>query len=230
MTAVSPVRAVVFDMDGLLIDSESLAMESLVSAGAELGYEMPLEFCRTMIGVPADRCRTLAAAAYGRGFPLEEYFDLHEVHLRQLVDGGRLTTKPGAIELLDALEAGGVPKAIATSSSRDRADHHLQLAGIADRFDVVVTRQDVSKGKPNPEPYLKAMGALGGDVETTLALEDSTNGLRAAVAAGLRCILIPDLVQPTEESRRLAHRLYPDLHQVIEYIDMANAKSPAASA
>ncbi|WP_378741699.1 HAD family hydrolase [Nocardia brasiliensis] len=230
MKTESPVRAVVFDMDGLLIDSESLAMESLVSAGAELGYDMPIEFCRTMIGVPADRCRTLAAAAYGRGFPLEEYFDLHEIHLRQLVDGGRLETKPGAVALLDALEEQGVPKAIATSSSRERADHHLQLAGIADRFDVVVTRQDVTKGKPDPEPYLKAMGALGGDVETTLALEDSTNGLRAACAAGLRCILVPDLVQPTEESRRLAHRLYPDLHQVIEYLSVANAPSTASTA
>ncbi|MGW4845147.1 HAD family hydrolase [Nocardia brasiliensis] len=230
MNAENPVRAVVFDMDGLLIDSESLAMESLVSAGAELGYEMPIEFCRSMIGVPADRCRTLAAAAYGRGFPLEEYFDLHDVHLRQLVDSGRLATKPGALALLDALEAQGIPKAIATSSSRDRADHHLQLAGIADRFDAVVTRQDVTKGKPDPEPYLKAMAALDGDVETTLALEDSTNGIRAAVAAGLRCILVPDLVQPTEESRRIAHRLYPDLNRVIEYVAAVNAATTAKTA
>ncbi|PXX58689.1 HAD superfamily hydrolase (TIGR01509 family) [Nocardia tenerifensis] len=230
MNAESPVRAVVFDMDGLLIDSESLAMESLVSAGAELGYEMPIDFCRSMIGVPADRCRTLAAAAYGRGFPLDEYFDLHDEHLRRLVDGGRLATKPGAVALLDALDAQGVPKAIATSSSRERADHHLELAGLAGRFDAVVTRQDVTKGKPDPEPYLKAMAALGGEAETTLALEDSTNGLRAACAAGLRCILVPDLVQPTEESRRLAHRLYPDLHRVIEYLAAANAPSPAPTA
>lgn len=220
---MTAVRAVVFDMDGLLIDSERLAMESLISAGTELGYDMPMEFCRSMIGVPADRCRTLAANAYGPDFPLEEYFVLHEVHLRLLVDDGQLTTKPGAIALLDELERQGIPKAIATSSSRERADHHLHLAGLADRFDSVVTRQDVVNGKPDPEPYLKAVAALGHTVENTLALEDSTNGLRAAHAAGLRCILIPDLVPPTDESRHLAHRLYPDLHHVVDYVVTANS-------
>ncbi|MFI9508122.1 HAD family hydrolase [Nocardia sp. NPDC052566] len=226
MSAETPVRAVVFDMDGLLIDSERLAMESLVSAGAELGYDMPIEFCRSMIGVPADRCRELAAAAYGPDFPLERYFVVHEVHLRVLVDSGRLTTKPGAAELLDYLEFQGIPKAIATSSSRDRADHHLRLVGLADRFDAVITRQDVTNGKPDPEPYLTAMAALGGEVETTLALEDSTNGLRAAHAAGLRCLLIPDLVQPTDESRHMAHRLYPDLLHAVDYIAAANERTP----
>lgn len=216
------VHAVVFDMDGLLIDSERLAMESLISAGAELGYDMPLEFCRSMIGVPADRCRELAAAAYGPGFPLAEYFELHEVHLRRLVDDGQLSTKPGAPALLDELERQGIPKAIATSSSRDRADHHLGLAGLADRFDTVITRQDVVNGKPHPEPYLRAVAALGFAPENTLALEDSTNGLRAAHAAGLRCLLIPDLVRPTAESYRLAHRVYPDLHYVVDYVVTAN--------
>ncbi|MEV6069177.1 HAD family phosphatase [Nocardia sp. NPDC052001] len=220
---MNPVRAVVFDMDGLLIDSERLAMRSLVSAGAELGYDMPLEFCRSMIGVPADRCRELAADAYGSDFPLAEYFELHETHLRRLVDDGELTTKPGALALLDILEQQGIPKAIATSSSRERADHHLRLTGLIDRFDAVITRQDVDNGKPHPEPYLKAVATLAFDLEDTLALEDSTNGLRAAHAAGLRCILIPDLVPPTDESRRLAHRLYPDLHHVGDYVVAANA-------
>lgn len=220
---MTTVRAVVFDMDGLLIDSERLAMESLVSAGVELGYDMPIEFCRAMIGIPADKCRELAVAAHGPDFPLEEYFQLHDEHLRQLVDDGRLTTKPGASALLDELERQGIPKAIATSSSRDRADHHLELAGLAERFDAVITRQDVVNGKPDPEPYLKAAATLGHELNHTLALEDSTNGLRAAHAAGLRCILIPDLVQPTEESRRLAHRLYPDLHHVVDYVVAANA-------
>lgn len=225
--AEKPVRAVVFDMDGLLIDSEILAMESLVSAGAELGYPMPAEFCRSMIGVPADRCRELAADAYGADFPLERYFDLHEEHLRALVDSGRLTTKPGAHELLDYLDEQAIPHAIATSSSRARADHHLRLAGIGDRFDAVITRQDVTNGKPDPEPYLAAVAALAADPETTLALEDSTNGLRAAHAAGLRCLLIPDLVRPTPASLRLAHGLYPDLHRVIDYITRANDRIPA---
>ncbi|MBB5912076.1 HAD superfamily hydrolase (TIGR01509 family) [Nocardia transvalensis] len=223
-----PVRAVVFDMDGLLLDSERLAIESLISSGAELGYDLPLEFCRGMIGQPADRCRELAAAAYGDGFPVAEFFTRHEATLARFVDAGRLTVKPGVTELLDALDAQAIPRAIATSSGRERTDHHLRVAGIHGRFDAIVTRQDVARGKPHPEPYLTATAALGADPEHTLALEDSPNGLRAAHAAGLRCLLIPDLVSPTPETRTLAHRVYPDLYQAITYITTANT-APAAT-
>ncbi|RJO73588.1 HAD family phosphatase [Nocardia panacis] len=229
MTAVKPVRAVVFDMDGLLIDSETLAMESLVSVGSALGYPMSGALCRSMIGVPADRCRELAVEAHGPDFPVRRFFALHERHLRDLVDAGRLATKPGALELLDELARRGIPKAIATSSSRERADHHLALVGIANRFDAVITRQDVSNGKPHPEPYLTAVSALGGLAETTLALEDSPNGLAAAHAAGLRCLLIPDLVQPTVASMGKAHRIYPDLFRAIDYIAAANSWRDSAA-
>ncbi|MFI5777633.1 HAD family hydrolase [Nocardia sp. NPDC051570] len=228
MCADKPVQAVVFDMDGLLLDSERLAIESLALAGAELGYDMPLEFCRSLIGMPADRCRELAVEAFGADFPLDDYFARHDIALAGLVDAGRLETKTGVFELLDELDRQGIPRAIATSSGRERTDHHLEVAGIADRFDAVVTRSDVTRGKPHPEPYLTAVAALGADPEHTIAVEDSPNGLRAAHAAGLRCMLIPDLVAPTTETRRMAHRVYPDLHQVIDYITTANAAAAPA--
>ncbi|WP_280267363.1 HAD family hydrolase [Nocardia wallacei] len=227
MSTERPVRAVVFDMDGLLLDSERLAIESLISSGEQLGYDLPLEFCRGMIGQPADRCRELAVAAYGSGFPVDDFFATHEATLSRFVDDGRLTVKPGVAELLDELDSQAIPRAIATSSGRERTDHHLRVAGIAGRFDTVVTRQDVRRGKPYPEPYLTAVAALGAEPEHTLALEDSPNGLRAAHAAGLRCLLIPDLVAPTAETRALAHRVYPDLYQAIAYITTANAPAPA---
>ncbi|MBF6327019.1 HAD family hydrolase [Nocardia transvalensis] len=228
MTADKPVQAVVFDMDGLLLDSERLAIESLTIAGAELGYDMPLEFCRSLIGMPADRCRELAAEAFGERFPLDDYFARHDTTLTRLVDDGRLETKPGVTELLDELDRQSIPRAIATSSGRDRTVHHLEVAGIGGRFDAIVTRTDVTRGKPHPEPYLTAVAALGADPDHTIAVEDSPNGLRAAHAAGLRCLLVPDLVAPTTETRALAHRVFPDLHQVITYITSANtAPAPA---
>ncbi|WP_067533419.1 HAD family hydrolase [Nocardia crassostreae] len=217
-----PVRAVVFDMDGLLLDSERLAVESLLASGAGIGYELSDEFCHSLIGMPADRCRELAAAAHGPDFPLDEFFRRHEATIAELVDAGRLTTKPGVAELLDELDRRGIPRAIATSSGRDRARHRLRAAGLADRFHAIVTRQDVTRGKPHPEPCLTATAALGALPEYTLACEDSPNGLRAAHAAGLRCVLIPDLVPPTPETRRLAHRVYPDLLHVIGYIATVN--------
>ncbi|AYF75855.1 HAD family phosphatase [Nocardia yunnanensis] len=221
-----PVRAVVFDMDGLLLDSERLAVESLGRSGAELGYALPESFCHSLIGMPADTCRELAVAAFGPDFPLDEFFRTHETTIARLVDAGRLAVKPGVAELLDELDRRRVPRAIATSSNRARTQHHLRAVGLLGRFDAIVTRQDVRQGKPHPEPYLTATAALGAEPEFTLACEDSPNGLRAAHAAGLRCLLIPDLVPATAETRELAHRVYPDLRHVIDYLAVANDAVP----
>lgn len=172
MNCATPIEAVIFDMDGLLLDTETLAMAALVSAGQALGYDMRNEFCHLMIGAPADKCRALVTEAYGADFPLELYFATQEQHLRELVDAGAMQLKQGVIEILDELDRRALKRAIATSSSRLRTDHHLQLAGIAQRFEHIVTRDDVTRGKPNPDPYLRAAALLGVAPERCLALEN----------------------------------------------------------
>nr|WP_295740434.1 HAD family phosphatase [uncultured Acidocella sp.] len=218
MTFATPVEAVIFDMDGLLLDTESLAMAALVSAGQALGYDMKDEFCYLMIGAPADKCRALVTEKYGADFPLERYFATQEQHLRELVDAGKMQLKSGVIEILDELDRQGIKRAIATSSSRLRTDHHLQLAGIAHRFQDIVTRDDVTRGKPNPDPYLKAASLLGVAPDRCLALEDSYNGVRAAVAAKMRVIMIPDLLPATDEMRKVAHRIVTSLHDAVTHL------------
>ncbi|WP_027350203.1 HAD family hydrolase [Halotalea alkalilenta] len=213
-----PIEAVIFDMDGLLLDSERLAMEALVAAGDELGYEMPESFCQAMIGVPADRCRAMVVETYGADFPLERYFAAQEVHLRAMVDNGRLSTKAGVGALLDLLDSHRLPRAIATSSSRYRTDHHLALAGIDGRFQAIVTRDDVSRGKPHADPYLAAADKLGVAPASCLALEDSYNGIRAAHAANIPVIMIPDLLPPTDEMRDTALKVVDTLHDVVEWL------------
>lgn len=223
-SATRPVRAVIFDMDGLLLDSERLAMDSLVRAGNSIGYDVPESFCRRMIGLPADDCRKLVLDTYGPDFPLEAYFEAQEVELRAMVEAGALTLKTGVGPLLDYLEQHSIPKAIATSSSRYRADHHLKLVDLLHRFSAIITRDDVSRGKPNPEPYLAAAKALGFSPEDCLALEDSHSGARAAHAAGIRVIVIPDLLEPNEEIREKALKITENLHGALEYIQHANAQ------
>ncbi|GBQ62417.1 phosphatase/phosphohexomutase [Ameyamaea chiangmaiensis NBRC 103196] len=212
------IDGVIFDMDGLLLDSESLAMEALVSAGLTVGYDIPMTFCRRMIGVPADGCRTLVREAYGADFPVDAFFAAQEEHLRDFVDAGRLVLKTGVEPLLDYLDEHKIPRAIATSSSRYRTDHHLKLVGLFDRFDAIVTRDDVTRGKPDPEPYLKAAAKLGVEPCLCLALEDSHSGARAAHAAGIRVLVIPDLMEPNDEIRAKAHHVLADLHEALAFI------------
>jgi HAD superfamily hydrolase (TIGR01509 family) len=152
---------VIFDMDGLLVDSESLAMEALAAAAADAGLDLPAGFFHLMIGLPADQCRTLMLDRLGADFPTEPFFAAAEARKLELVRDGRLTLKPGALELLSLLERRGTPKAVATSSGRAKARHHLEAVGIAQRFAAVVTRDDVARGKPYPDLYLAAAGALG---------------------------------------------------------------------
>ena len=213
------IDAVIFDMDGLLLDSEVLAIESLRRAGSSFGHELPVEFCHRMIGTPLDHCRALVAERFGDAFPLDRYFAVQEAHLETLVASGRLALKAGVAELLDALDAHAIPRAIATSSSRARTDRHLGLVGIAERFDAIVTRDDVARGKPNPDPFLKAASLLGVPPARCLALEDSHNGIRAAHAAGMRVVMVPDLLAPTDEIGGLAHRVVDSLHEVRAMIE-----------
>lgn len=214
----APVRGVIFDMDGLLLDSEILAMDALVDAGKDIGYDVPMSFCRQMIGVPADGCRKLVKEAYGVDFPIDEFFSRQEVVLRDYVDNGRLVLKEGVIPLLDLLDELKLPRAIATSSSRYRTDHHLELVGLNTRFNATVTRDDVSVGKPNPEPYLTAAKKIGVAPEYCLALEDSHSGAKAAHAAGIRVFVVPDLMEPTDEIRQKALAVVKDLHAVCTYL------------
>ncbi|WP_240162051.1 HAD family hydrolase [Gluconacetobacter azotocaptans] len=223
MMTLQPIDGVIFDMDGLLLDSESLAMDALIHAGTTLGYDVSHSFCRRMVGVAADGCRALMLETYGDSFPLHDFFAAQEVHLRDLVDAGRLVLKEGVAPLLDYLDAEGIPRAIATSSSRARADHHLALTNLHWRFDAIVTRDDVTRGKPDPEPYLTAARRIGVPAARCLALEDSHSGARAAHAARIRVIVVPDLLEPDDDIRRKALAIMDDLHMVLDFIRQARS-------
>src|SRR5690606_8655070 len=122
--------------------------------------------------------------------------------------------KPGARELIEGLRARSIPTAIATSSRRPHASHHLAAAGLLDLFETVVTRDDVLHPKPHPEPYLTAARRLGSDPRQCLALEDSNAGVLAAHAAGMQTVMVPDLVHPTPDTWALGITVVESLDQV----------------
>jgi HAD superfamily hydrolase (TIGR01509 family) len=156
-------------------------------------------------------------ARYGEDFPLAAINKAFIARRDTTFEAG-LPLKQGTVELLDALRAAEYPMAIVTSSSRRTADAHLRLAGIHDRFDAILTRDDVIKGKPDPELYLLAASRFGVTPETCVAVEDSNHGVAAALAAGAITIMVPDMVPPTDASRANCAAVVPDLGAVLEML------------
>lgn len=212
-----PIEAVLFDMDGLLLDTEAVYIIALQAAARALGREMPLDFCHSMIGVPGPACNVMIADLYGDGFRIEEFRQHYSGHTRRLLETG-IPLKPGVVELLDFLAGRGLPLAVATSAARNTAEHHLGRAGLLDRFGAVATRDDVEHPKPHPGVYLEAARRLGVAPERCIAFEDSNIGLAAAHATGAMAFMVPDILEPLPEVRAKCIDVLADLHVARELL------------
>jgi HAD superfamily hydrolase (TIGR01509 family) len=209
------IEAVLLDMDGTLLDTERVYLDSLTAALGTLGYtDDVLSLCHAMVGIPTAECEILLHARYGKDFPLSDLTTAYVALRDEMLIAG-IPLKPGALELLEALQTAGYPLAIVTSSSRRTADEHLGLAGIRGRFDAVLTRDDVARGKPDPDLYVLAARRFRLDPRRCLALEDSNPGVAAAHAAGAITIMVPDIVPPTDASRAKCAAVLPDLTSVL---------------
>jgi HAD superfamily hydrolase (TIGR01509 family) len=213
-----PVEAVIFDMDGLLLDTESVYRRAMIASASDLGYDFPDEFCQAMIGTAEMEIHRILHERFGADFPIGKLFQDCELHMQRLLEAG-VPVKPGARELIDDCNVRGLPIAVATSTVRRIAEHHLRRAGLLDRFHSVCTREDVTRGKPHPDLFLEAARALGVDAERCLVLEDSHHGIRAAHAAGAMPVMVPDLLPATEELRQLCVAIVRDLHDVRTMLD-----------
>jgi HAD superfamily hydrolase (TIGR01509 family) len=213
MTLPRKPQAVVFDMDGLLFDTEALYRDSVLAVAAEDGLDLPIKLFLRTIGLPLEPTRALFTAHFGPGFDFERFWKASAVRHHELA-AARRYLKTGAEELLDALDAVRLKRAIATSSSHATVQRNLKHHDLADRFHVIVAHGDYARGKPNPDPFLTAAQRLGVAPADCLALEDSYNGIRAASAAGMMTVMVPDLLGPTEEMRGLCLRIARDLHEV----------------
>jgi HAD superfamily hydrolase (TIGR01509 family) len=207
------IDAVIFDMDGLIFDTERPIRRVILDAVLAVGFEMPEAFYQTMIGVPGPECDAMIRAHFGSAFPFEVFNAACRAEIARVLGEG-VTVKPGAAELIRELHARQVPIALATSSGREHAERHLGTADLRRFFSAVATRNDVSRGKPHPDLFLKAASDLQVAPARCLVLEDSHNGVRAAHAAGCLSIMVPDLLEATDEIRRLCLLIANDLHEV----------------
>lgn len=217
MTLPRDVAAVVFDMDGLLVDTETVFRDVMVEVSRRRGVHLPLEVFLRMVGLQNAASRLVALDHFGADFDYDgwmgESWEL--VHARTEVG---VAIKAGVVELLDELQAAGIPRAVATSSGHATVQRQLGRNGLLSRFQAVIAAGDYAKGKPSPDPFLVAAQRLGVEPADCLALEDSHNGVRAAHAAGMMTIMVPDLLEATSEIRNLCVAVADTLHGVRDLI------------
>jgi HAD superfamily hydrolase (TIGR01509 family) len=218
---MNPVKGVVFDMDGLLLDTEAVYRDVMIEAARALGADLPEAVFLRMVGLPNDASRGIAMAHFGEAFDYDPWLaKVSELAHERLAAGAPV--KAGVVELLDHLDRVGLPRAIATSSSHASVERHLAPSGLLKRFGAVVAAGDYVRGKPHPDPFLTAAGRLGVAPADCLALEDSHNGVRAASAAGMMTVMVPDLLPATREMRRLTVAVCANLHDAVELLSRAD--------
>ncbi len=205
------VEAVVFDMDGLLVDSERVFRDSMFAVSRAQGRELPLEVFLAMVGSPREASVRVAVEHFGPTFDVEAWFEAVSAHAHAQMDVD-LALKAGVLEMLDALDDLSLARAVATSSSHLSVTR--QLGPLEARFQAVVAHGDYALGKPHPDPFLTAARRLAVAPCNCLALEDSHNGVRAANAAGMMTIMVPDLLAATDEMRGLCVAVAETLHDV----------------
>ena len=213
MNGVAPLpfqpEAVVFDMDGLMLDSERAINDCMARASRELGHDLPDSLWLQMIGGGEGLCRRLLAERIGDDATIE-LLARTEAMYDVVADAG-IDHRPGIVDLLDWLVARGIPRAVATSTRRPLAMRKLAAAGLLPYFDAVCTSSDVAAPKPAPDVYLLAASRLGIEPARCLVLEDSPTGVRAALAAGMTPVQVPDMLEPDAAARALGHRIVGSL-------------------
>lgn len=209
------IKGIIFDMDGLIFDSERVVQRAWSEIGEECGYPSMGDQIYQTVGFNRRRREEYFKSVYGQDFPHDLFVDKTRDIFSRIVDTEGLPMKAGAKEVLMLAKEKGLRIGLATSSSSDYAKEELTTAGIYEYFDGFVFGNMVTKSKPDPEIYLKACEEVGIKPKDGLALEDAPSGVESAYRAGLRVIMVPDLVQPDEATRAKAWKVAGSLEEVI---------------
>ncbi|MBX3010337.1 MAG: HAD family phosphatase [Caldilineaceae bacterium] len=207
------LRAVVFDMDGLMVDTESIYQSAWREAASTLGYHLPEATLLATTGRRLEDCYAILRTAVDTAFPMPTFLELWPRLWHKQVSTHGVPRKPGLVELLDLLDERQIPKAVATSTEYDEALFTLQKAGIADRFSLIISGDQIANGKPAPDIFLRAAARLGVAPEHCLALEDSEAGVLAATTAGMVTIMVPEIKQIAPAVVERAYQIHSSLHE-----------------
>jgi beta-phosphoglucomutase-like phosphatase (HAD superfamily) len=212
-------EAFIFDMDGLLMDTEGVYKRSWCAACSDLGFDLTDQLYLTLIGITVADCEKRLVAHFGEKFPLDRFRSDARKRYEALVAAEGIPLKPGVKVVLDWAAKHNIPCGVGTSTVTAEARERLKHHGILDRFKVVVGGDQISKGKPDPETFLKVAAALGYPPEKCLVFEDAHSGVLAACAAGMGVALVPDLLPATDEIAAKASGVFLSLSHAVTWID-----------
>lgn len=212
------IKAIIFDMDGLMIDSERVTFEGYQEVLKEMNLTMDENFYITLLGKPIKGIYQRFYDVYGQDFPIESVIKKVHEYMAIRFEKEGVPLKKGLVPLLKYLKANHYKTIVATSSNRDRVDNILKSADIEQYFDDSICGDEVTKGKPNPEVFLKSCQKLSVETDEAIVLEDSEAGIQASAAANIKVICIPDMKYPEPEFAQKTYKIYQDLDEVTEYI------------
>lgn len=212
------IQAVLFDMDGLLFDSERIGIIEMIQSAAEQGFSVLPEHVKLTLGV------TVAAGrqVYARYYPGLDYDRMHDTFVERmcaLAKKGQMPLKEGALELLNALKEKGIPCAVASSSPEELIRTYVENAGLLPYFDLLISGNAVAHSKPAPDIFLAAAEKLQADPARCIVLEDSYNGVKAGRAAGCTVIMVPDQLPYLDELKPHVDHVLPTLRHVIPLLE-----------
>lgn len=218
MPLPNKITAVIFDMDGLLIDSERISRLTWMQVFEAWGYPFEPEIYGQVIGRNVAGTIKLFSERYGPDFPFEAMYQRKWELMNAEIAAHGLPLKPGAVAMLDLVDKLGLPKALASSSARRMIIEKLNLTGLQDRFCLSVAGDEVEHGKPAPDIFLKAAQLLQVEPNACCVFEDSEMGIQAAHAAGMIPFMVPDVNAPSAEITMIAAEIFPSLHEAVTYL------------
>ena len=213
------MKAVIFDMDGVIFDSERLVLEGWLELGKKYGIPDIDKVFPKCIGSNAVASKQIFLDYYGEDFPYDTYKQETSADYHAKYDGGRLPMKRGIKELLQFLKENGYHIGLASSTRYEVVRQQLEDAGILPYFETLTCGDMVKKSKPEPDIFLKAAETLGVHPQDCIVIEDSYNGIRAASRACMFPIMVPDMIAPDEEMEQLAKAIFSNLNEVREFLE-----------
>lgn len=221
---MNKIELVIFDMDGLMFDTESLSKKSWQKIGKRYGYDFHDEFFNEVIGLNIESVTKAFTNTFGVDFPYDELKEeKNETMMKEIEENG-IAIKKGLKECIEYLKENNILIAVASSSRRSVIDFYLKSADLTHEFDYIISGEEVKNGKPHPEIFLNCCQRLNVTKENTLVLEDSINGIKAAYDGDIKVVFIPDLVKLPKEIEKLPYRKLVDLSLVPELVEQINKK------